>query len=64
MGSNIDLYNLKNIIKKIYQGKKVPIDFKGSFPVSSPNASLTLLAMNSAFFVRSAYPLIPVLQAS
>ncbi len=53
-GDEYSFIQFKNIIKKIYQGKKVPIDFKGSFPVSSPNASLTLLAMNSAFFVRSA----------
>lgn len=37
-----------------YQGKKVPIDFNGSLPVSRPSASLILLAINSAFLVRSA----------
>ena len=48
----------------IYQGSKVPIDLRGSFPVSKPNASLIILAINSAFFVKSAYPLIPVSQAN
>lgn len=45
-------------------GVKVPIDFKGSFPVYRPRAYLILLAMNSVFLVRSAYPLMPVLQVT
>lgn len=44
-----------NHIKLTIQGWKVPIDFNGSLPVSSPRAYLTLFAKNSAFLVKSAY---------
>ena len=45
-------------------GSKVPMDLRGSLPVSRPRAYLILLARNSVFLVRSAYPLRPVSQVS